>query len=404
MLGLNILVLGLMLIDSLQARSRLVGVERQEIQRLSIGRDNPISINVTNPHPATTHLRLRDSYPDAHFTVSSDIQQLTIGPNQTETITYTVKPDHRGTYNWGVLQVRQLSPWGLAWVEQSIREAQTIEVYPDLIALRALTIKLPLTSAGAIRQKRRMGMGTEFTELRDYNQGDDPRLIHWKATARRDRPLVRVLEPEQEQTLIILLDRGRLMTAQVQGLSRFDWALNATLALALTGLHRGDRVGVGVFDRTMHTWIAPQRGNSHLNHLIEQLTPIQPELLEPDYLGAATTLVNQQSRRALVVVLTDVVDQTASAELLQALARMTPRYLPFCVALRDPRIDQRAGEFSTDLDENFARAVALDLIAQRQTAFAALKQKGVLVIDAPADQISDELVNRYLKLKLRNQL
>jgi uncharacterized protein (DUF58 family) len=84
--------------------------------------------------------------------------------------------------------------------------------------------------------------------------GDDPRLVDWKATARKLGAIptaslqVRVLEPEQEQTLIILLDRGRLMTAWVKGLKRLDWGLNTTLSLALAGLSRGDKVGVGVFD------------------------------------------------------------------------------------------------------------------------------------------------------------
>ncbi len=403
LLGLNALVLALMLMDSLKGRQQLVTIERSPIQRLSIGRDNPIHLTIGNPGPPTQVL-IRDGYPLAHFRASAETQDLAMAGNATEAVSYTVQPSRRGEYNWGVLQVRQRSPWGLAWIEQSIAQAQTVQVYPDLMQLRSLTLKLALSSAGALRQKRRLGIGTEFAELRDYNAGDDPRLIDWKATARRDRPLVRVLEPEQEQTLIILLDRGRLMTAQVQGLNRFDWGLNATLALALAGLNRGDRVGVAVFDRTIHTWIPPQRGNQHLNHLIERLTPIQPELLEPDYLGAANVLVTQQSRRALVVMITDVVDQTASAELLQALGRMAPRYLPFCVTLRDPQIDRQAAAFATDIGANFERAVALDLLAQRRKAFALLQQRGVLVLDAPANQISEQLVDRYLQLKLKNRL
>ncbi|HEY9902213.1 MAG TPA: DUF58 domain-containing protein, partial [Candidatus Sericytochromatia bacterium] len=248
-------------------------------------------------------------------------------------------------------------------------------------------------------------------ELREYGIGDDIRLIDWKATARRSRPLVRVLEPEREQTLIILLDRGRLMTAQVQGLKRFDWGLNATLSLALAGLNRGDKVGIGVFDREVTTWIPPERGQHQLSKLIERLTPIQPVLLEPDYVGAVTKLVNQQTRRALVVLITDLVDITASAELLAALVRLAPRYLPFCVTLRDPQVDQLAHtppivekEKQGAVEATYARAVALDLLAQRQVAFAQLKQKGVLVLDAPANQISEQLVDRYLLLKARNQL
>lgn len=403
LLALNMIVLALMLFERRRGRAQLVTVERLPIQRLSIGRENLIQLTITNPGPAT-QVMIRDGYPQQHFIVSTDTLVLKLAANAAEQLSYTVQPTMRGEYNWGVLQVRQCSPWGLVWIAQTLLPVQTVQVYPDLMSLRSLTLKLALSSAGAMRQKRRLGIGTEFTELRDYNAGDDPRLIDWKATARCDRPLVRVLEPEQEQTLIILLDRGRLMTAQVQGISRFDWGLNATLALALAGLNRGDRVGVAVFDRTIHTWIPPQRGNVHLNHLIERLTPIQPELLEPDYLGAASVLVEHQSRRALVVTITDLVDQTASSELLQALGRMVPRYLPFCVTLRDLQIDRQAAQFSLDVGANFERAVALDLLAQRQKAFAVLQQKGVLVLDAPANQISEQLVDRYLRLKLKNRL
>ena len=194
------------------------------------------------------------------------------------------------------------------------------------------------------------------------------------------------------------------MTAQVQGLKRFDWGLNATLSLALAGLNRGDRVGIGVFDREVTSWIPPERGQHQLSKLIERLTPIQPVLLEPDYFGAVTRLVNQQTRRALVVLITDIVDVTASAELLSAMGRLTPRYLPFCVTLRDPQVDTIAHTRTYDIEATYSRAVALDLIAQRRVAFAQLKQKGVLVLDAPANQIREQLVNRYLQLKARSLL
>ncbi|MCY7392783.1 MAG: DUF58 domain-containing protein, partial [Leptolyngbyaceae cyanobacterium CAN_BIN12] len=234
--------------------------------------------------------------------------------------------------------------------------------------------------------------------------GDDPRLIDWKATARRSRVVVRVLEPEQEQTLIVLLDRGRLMTAQVKGLARFDWGLNATLSLALAGLQRGDRVGVGVFDRQIHTWIPPERGQTQLPKILERLSPIQPELLEPDYLGTVSAIATRQTRRTLVVLITDLIDEIASAELLAAMTRLAPRHLPFCVTLRDPQVDVKAHSAITTVPDAYARAVALDLLAQRQLALAKLKQKGVLILDAPADRLSEELVDRYLQLKARNQL
>lgn len=390
--------------DASQVKANGVEVTREKIDRLSVGRDNQIKLKIkSGKSKAIQRTLIRDSFPQ-EFAVSTDTLEVNLPANGREELTYTIHPTSRGEYEWGDINLRQLGKFGLAWRDWKIPANQKVTIYPDLIGLRELSIRLTIENTGAMRQARRLGNGTEFAELREYRTGEDIRLIDWKATARRDRPVVRVLEPEQEQTLFILLDRGRLMTARVNGLKRFDWGLNATLSLALAGLSRGDKVGVAVFDRDVTTWIPPERGQHHLSKLVERLTPIQPVLLEPDYLGAVTKVITQQTRRALVVVITDIVDVTASSELLGAMIRLTPRYLPFCVTLRDPLVDQIAHAPTDNTRDTYSRAVALDLLAQRQVAFAKLRQRGVLVLDAPCDRISEELVDRYLQLKARNLL
>ncbi len=402
-----LLILVLAGIDAGRNQADRVQVNREQLGKLSIGRDNPVTITIqavqTGKKSRQFNYQIRDGAPQ-DLPGTPELITGRLGSGKSQTNTYTVHPYHRGEYEWQGIQVRQLGAWGLAWQQWRVDSAQTVPVYPDLIGLKALSIKLALQSSGAMRQARKRGIGTEFSELREYNIGDDPRSIDWKATARRNRPLIRLLEPEQEQTVIILLDRGRLMTANIQGYQRFDFGLNAALSLALTATQRGDRVGVGVFDRYLTTWIPPQQGQSHFSRILDRVSRIQPELLEPDYLGAVTTILKQQSRRALVVIITDIIDDIASAELLTALGRLTPRYLPFCVTLRDPQVDVRAHELATDIPGAYTQAVALDLLRQRELAFANLKRKGVLVLDAPATQISDRLVDRYIQIKSRNQL
>jgi uncharacterized protein (DUF58 family) len=402
----NLTLLFMVWLDARQIEP--VNAIRHPLPRLSIGRDNSITITVAGR--IGDRVQIRDGFP-SDFQVSHTQLEVVLEQETTQDLVYTVHPLVRGEYAWQDMQIRQIGRWGLAWRSWKTASQATVGVYPDLMSLRSLSIKLALQSTGSIESRRRLGIGTEFSELREYNAGDDLRLVDWKATAKRSKPMVRVLEPEHEQTLIILLDRGRLMTAKIQGMTRFDFGMNAALGLALAGIHRGDRVGIGVFDRKIHTWIPPERGQAQMAKFIERLTPIQPELLEPDYVNAVTTVVQQQIRRALVVVITDIVDAVASAELLLALARLRPRYLPFCVTLRDPEVD-RLAHTTTPISEStnqaiaasYSRAVALDLISQRELAFASLKQKGVLVLDAPANQVSEELVNRYLMLKLKNQL
>jgi uncharacterized protein (DUF58 family) len=398
----DLIILGLALVDGIKVKPQRVEIHRDRLGKLSITRDNLIAFKIQGK-AAPASLKIQDNYP-SQFKASETTLETTIPPHGHQEITYTVYPHSRGAYDWGDLQVRQLGKWKLGWYDWKIPASQKVLVYPDLIGLRSLSIRLTLQNTGSMRQKR-TGMGTEFAELREYAIGDDPRLIDWKATARRNRPLIRELELEREQTLIILLDRGRLMTAQVEGLPRFDWGLNSTLSLALAGLTRGDRVGIGVFDREVAAWIPPERGQNQLSKIVEHLTPIQPVILEPDYVGAVTNLVDRQTRRALVVVITDIIDATASAELLAAMARLTPRYLPFCVALRDPLVDRVAHDTSQlTVESAYHRAVALDILSQRQVALAQLKAKGVLVLDAPANRVSEELVDGYLRLKTRNLL
>ena len=415
MLVYDLGVLAIALWDFRQAKQWQFTLQRHCDARLSIGRDNPIHlvliVDRSPPRPQRCRVMLRDLFP-LDFRVDCDTLILDLQPATATELTYHVFPPRRGQFTWAGVAVRQCSPWGLTWRAWRVRLATTVEVYPDLIGLRLLSVRLSLESTGNMRRRRLFLGGTEFSELREYNRGDDMRLIDWKATARRGHPLVRMLEPERDQPLIILLDRGRLMTASVAGLKRFDWALNAALSLALAGLRRGDRVGVCVFDNTIHTWIGPQPGQSHLSQILAQLYNLEPVMTESDYAAVASQVLSRYTRRALVVLLTDIVDAIASAELLAAMARLTPRFLPFCVALRDPQAEVKAHQplamtqDPADLQVQglYEQAVALDLIHQRTVAFAQIKQQGVLVLDAPANSISEQLVDRYLLLKARNRL
>ncbi|MGB0561939.1 MAG: DUF58 domain-containing protein [Spirulinaceae cyanobacterium] len=402
------LLLLALVIDALRGRDAHVTVERSPIPKLSVGRDNPIELKVAAGNRAA-QVQIRDTYPP-EFSVSVSQFALQLAAQEQQDLQYTLHADRRGEVQWQQIQVRQRGPWGLAWHNWSVPAAQTVAVYPDLVGLRSLSIRLALQNTGTFRQARALGQGTEFRELRNYRPGDGLRQMNWNATARRSQPIVQVLEPEREQTLIVLLDRGRLMTAQVQGLQRFDWGVNATLSLAMAGLERGDRVGVGVFDKTLTHWLPPERHSTQFAKILERLASLQPSLLEPDYFGVINQIVTQQTRRALVVILTDVVDWTASSELLTALARLVPRYLPLCVALRDPQVDAIAQATASpnsappDPTTAYNRAVALDLLQQRQSTFALLQQQGVLILDAPASRMSDELVDRYLRIKARARL
>ncbi len=407
-------VLAIALWDYRKAQQWKLTLERQCEEKLSIGRNNGIHLALTvtgSPSGmASAILQLRDGTP-SDFSVDLDPLSVDLTPQLETELNYHVFPPQRGTFHWNPVSFRIQSPLGLSWRIWQASVDTIVDVYPDLIGLRMLSIRLSLENSGNLQRRHKVG-GTEFSELREYAVGDDIRLMDWKATARRQRPIVRLLEPEREQPLLILLDRGRLMMSQVEGLSRFDWALNAALSLAMAGLRRGDRVGVVVFDKAIHTWIAPFPGLGHLPHILERLNAIEPIRAESDYAGVTAQVLNQYHRRALVVMLTDIVDEIASQDLLVAMGRLSPRFLPLCVALRDPQVDAQAQpplELNRSAEPKavetlYTQSVALDLLHQRSVAFAKLRQQGSLVLDVPAPQVSEQLVNQYLRVKARGRL
>ncbi len=179
----DVLVLGLMVVDGRRGRRHRVLISRELPLRFSIGRDNPVTLTVRNSK-TTAIIQIRDYYP-REFGASTPEVKAIIPANTVQELSYTVHPTHRGEYPWGNIQVRQLGLWGLAWDDWQLPQSCQVKVYPDLLGLRSLSIRLTLQSSGSIRKVQQMGIGTEFAELRNYRSGDDLRFIDWKATARR---------------------------------------------------------------------------------------------------------------------------------------------------------------------------------------------------------------------------
>ena len=153
-------VLVLAVWDGQRVNANRVAVTRHPLQRLSIGRDNPVVLSLQSGNQVAK-IRLRDYYP-LDFEVSTPTLQVTLDRNSSQELTYTVHPNSRGEFQWGDIQVRQLGRWGLAWHDWKISASQTVAVYPDLVGLRSLSIRLTLQNTGTMRHARRLGIGTEF--------------------------------------------------------------------------------------------------------------------------------------------------------------------------------------------------------------------------------------------------
>ncbi len=407
-------VVGLIALDLwLSPRPTDFRLARDNESKLSLGADNPIKVVVRRlGAPNTPGLQgrpvdflLRDE-PPQDYLISELFQSGTAGPADTVTVSYSVKPLRRGDYKFGGTNLRWRGVLGLVLRNHRFPLDTPVKVYPNLLEVRKyelLARRDQLFEIG-LKNVRRLGQGTEFERLRDYEKDDDYRRINWPATARLHKPITTDYQPERSQSVIVMLDAGRLMTAPLGPLSKLDYAINTTLLLAYVAIVRGDRVGLLTFADTVTAYYEPDKGRRQFLTLLEALYKVQPQQVESDYLKAGAFLSTRRSKRSLVVLFSDIIDKQQAGSMVRGFGRLAPRHLPMAVTMADNEVLSMAAKTPTDPQEMYQSIVARTLLDDRSAALDALTRRGALTVDVPADKLTLAVVNKYLEVKARGRL
>jgi uncharacterized protein (DUF58 family) len=404
-LALDALALVLAGVDFLQARRVRLEVARVLPQRLNVGVPNKVEVRLVHRGAGTVEVRVKDDVPES-FTATVDEAPLRLLPHSEARWVYRVTPATRGRFGFGDVHVRVLGPLGLVFHERVFPAGQSISVYPDLRGASRLLLSgaaLDLVNLG-LRQLRRDGRGSEFARLRDYAQGDSVRDVDWKATARRGRPVTRVMESERSQSILICVDAGRSMAAQVDGLTKLDHAVNAALFLAFVAVRNGDRVGLAVFADGVKAYLPPAAGRGQYRKMVDALYSTTPSLTYVDYLALFKELNVRLTRRSLLCVFTDFLDEEQASTMVAPLHRLARRHVPLCLSVKDTALQKLLRTPPPGPEEAFQHAVASELLADREVLKAKVSQGGVQMLDVQPDELSLAAVNRYLDIKARGVL
>ncbi|MBK8313681.1 MAG: DUF58 domain-containing protein [Acidobacteria bacterium] len=385
-------------------------ISRHIPARFMIGQENKVEVQVSHSYPRKFSIQIKDEYPPD---LELRGERLLIAEprrsgirSYAASVGYKLYAFSRGDYSFGDILIRWVSPWGLTVRQVRIPASETVKVYPNINEARRheLSARRNRQQLLGHRRTRMRGQGREFESLRDYVRGDEMRHISWTATARRGRLITRQFQIERNQSIVVMIDSGRLMTSRIDHLSKLDHAINAALAIGYVATSGSDNVGLLVFNRQVVTYLPPKRGHAQLNAMSEALYNVKPQMIEPAYSRAFQYLSQNCKKRSLVIILTDLVDRDASAELLAYTAALMPRHLPLIVTIGDNDLRSLVSREPENVPDVYRQSVAEELLQQREEALARITELGGLALDVPAGELSIQLVNKYLEVKERGLL
>jgi len=321
------------------------------------------------------------------------------------TLTWWLTPNERGDLALGDVHVRLSGPWGLALRQGRVSIPQRVQVFPDLSALTRDALSLARAREDQSRRTlRRISEGREFDSLREYRPGDDRRNLDWKATARRGRPMVREHRPERNQLVLLLIDCGRHMAGHIGGRPKIEHAVDAALRVAKVSLDEGDLVGVMAFSTSVLSWMPPRKGPDAMAAITRQLYSVRATLDESDYGRAFDTAFARGSKRALVLVFTDLLDASSSAALIRRTLKLVPRHLPLVASLADAQLHELLLAAPVDAEAAAERVIAARLEDEHRHTVARLRDAGARVIRSTPAAFGPQVVNAYLEIKGRGLL
>lgn len=315
-------------------------------------------------------------------------------------------PARRGTFMPTTMTVRVTGPLGLATRQATRLLPQRLEIHPRFRSRHVAQLRVQRARLlhHGVRAVRGRGSSTEFEALREYVQGDEFRHVDWAATARAGVPIVRTHRAERNQTVLVLLDTGRVMAGLVDGVPRLDHGMDATLALATVATGVGDRIGMVAFGSVVRTSVPLRRDPGHPRRLSRAMHQLEPELAESGYHDAFRTVLARFRRRALLVLITELADEAVQESLLPALPLITREHAVVIGSVRDPAVDTLRDRESRSVVDAYQAAAATMVLDDRARAAARLGSAGALVLDEPPATFAGALADLYLDVKGRGRL
>jgi len=387
-----------------------IGIELPAIARMSKDRKTPLDVRVRNEQSRQKQLRIALGLPLEVQAEVDEVDVLLPGESVWSSLTWTCLPRKRGRYRVKAAYVEGISFLGFWVTRREIAVQSEIRVYPNLFSERKRLAALFLNrSTVGLHAQRQIGKGRDFEKLREYSPGDGFDEIHWKATARRAKPITKVFQIERTQEVYVLIDASRLSSRLTQpdvpDSSILERLVTAALVLGMAAERQGDLFGLLSFTDKVERFVRARNGKSHYNTCRDALYMLQPQTVTPDYDELFTFIRLRLRRRALVICLTSLDDPSLAESFAKSVELIRKQHLVLVNMVRQPEtaplFTESTAESTDDLYRKLGGHLRWHKLRQLEKV---LQRRGVRLSQVEHERLSVELVSQYLNVKQRQLL
>jgi uncharacterized protein (DUF58 family) len=399
--------------DAIGARQNLGGiaVELPPIARMSKDRPARLELRIFNSRQHSRNLRVALAWPREIKAADEELDVALPANSEWSRVPLPCTPLRRGSYHLTSAYVESVSPFGLWAARKTVPVQSEIRVYPNLLTERKNLAALFLNrGAFGLHSQRQIGKGRDFEKLREYVPGDGYDEIHWKATARRGRPITKVFQIEKTQEVYVIVDASRLTARKPEQASAgettvLEQFVTASLMLGLAAEQQGDLFGLLTFSDKVEKFVRAKNGQTHYNACRDALYTLQPKIVTPDFDELCTFIRLRLRRRALLVFLTALDDPAIAESFVRNVELIRRQHLVLVNMVRPPDVEPMFSRPEVAVVDDLYRHLGGHLqwqglrelqkvLHRRAVQFSLLDNEG----------LSAELVSQYMNIKRRQLL
>jgi uncharacterized protein (DUF58 family) len=387
-------------LDAIRGNTLIQSIQLRTPPFLRFTKNIPATLPVTIENRAPIELRIRLGVVIPQGIASDKTVDQIQAPPGLSLLEWPCTGHARGDQILRALHLETPSPFGLWHIRETRPCEFTFRVYPNLRDRATASLFLKTADPG-LRMRRQIGKGREFDNLRQYMPGDSFEDIHWKATARRAFPVVKLYRMEHAQEVYAVIDSSRLSARE----GILESYVDAALHLALVAERQGDRFGLVTFSDRTHRFVRARGGMDHFRLCRETIYNLRAERVSPDFREVFTSLQLNLRRRSLIIFFTSLDDALLADAFEREVPLLARRHLVLVNVTQTAGMKQLfTGDPPADENALYTGLAGQLLWNRMRTLEIALHNRGVKLSIVNPDRIKQQVTSEYLDVKRRQAL